>query len=336
MSAADLPGVRLGRGAEFDLIRRFFARSPDDDAPPGPAGVLLGPGDDCAIVDGLALGVDMVVEGVHFRREWLSSREIGWRAAAAALSDLAAMAAEPVGVLASLALRAEEAGDAGVQVAVGIREAAEHVGAVVLGGDLARTHGPLVVDVVVVGRAGAPVRREGARPGNELWVTGALGGAGAAVRAWARDVEPAAAAREAFARPVPRTREALWLAERGLPRAMIDLSDGLAGDAGHLAAAGDLAVVLEAAAVPIHPAARGEPDALELALGGGEDYELCFAAAAGAVQPHATEFEDRFGLALTRVGMVRAGSGLYLRDAGGGETPLRVKGYGHFEREEER
>lgn len=322
--------VRLGPGGEFDLIRRLLTPASDDDARSTSPEILLGPGDDCAVVAGLALSVDLVVEGVHFRREWLSPAEIGWRAAAAALSDLAAMAARPIGVLAAIALREEDAGDFAVEVAGGIRAAAGAVGAAVLGGDVSRTPGPLVIDIAVVGSAPTPVRRAGARPGDELWVTGALGAAGAAVRAWGRSEDPSPEARRAFARPEPRTREALWLVERALPAALIDLSDGLGGDAAHVAAAGAVAVVLEVARIPVDDAARAEEDALELALGGGEDYELCFAARPGIVEPHVAAFQEHFGLRLTRVGMVREGSGVYLRDARGGETELRAGGYGHF------
>ncbi|HEX2188489.1 MAG TPA: AIR synthase related protein [Longimicrobiaceae bacterium] len=182
----DPHGLPLAPGAEFALIRRFVPRGQ-----PARADVLVGPGDDCAVVaGGIALSTDMSVEGVHFRRDWLSPREIGWRAAAAALSDLAAVAARPIGVLVSLALPAGDAGDPAVELMAGVREAAEAVGGAVLGGDVARTTGPLVVDVTVVGEARNPVLRSGARRGDEVWVTGALGGAAAAVRAWLAGGEP--------------------------------------------------------------------------------------------------------------------------------------------------
>lgn len=282
------------------------------------------------MVAGLALSIDMQVEGVHFRREWLRPQEIGWRATAAALSDLAGMAAPPVAVLAALALRDEDASDFAIELSTGIRVAAEAVGAVVVGGDLSRTPGPLVIDIVVVGRAGDIVTRSGARSGDELWVTGELGAAAAAVRAWSRGEQPDPEARQAFARPTPRIHEALWLRGRDLPAAMIDLSDGLAGDAAHVAAAGDVELVLEADRIPVHGAARAETGALELALGGGEDFELCFAARPGSVERHVPAFSARFGTRLTRVGMVRPGRGVYLRDSAGGEVPVETMGYRHF------
>jgi thiamine-monophosphate kinase len=309
--------VALGEGAEFDLIRRVLASS--GELPPD---VLLGPGDDAAVLEGgWVLSADLSVEDVHFRRAWLSDAEIGYRAGAAALSDLAAMAARPVGVLVSLTLPPAGGADAEA-VHAGIREAASAVGAVVLGGDVSRSPGPLVVDVVVVGRTDAPALRSGAVPGDELWVTGVLGGAAAAVGRWTTGTTPEPELRDAFARPVPRVAEALRLAALGVVHALVDLSDGLAGDAGHLSAAGGVRVVLEAARIPVAPGARaalGDDEALQAALHGGEDYELCFAAAAGAV--HGRELD----VPLTRVGRVEAGEGVWL-DAGDGEPRRLARG----------
>ena len=331
--APDAP-LPLGPGAEFDLIRRFVPRvTPRSD-------VRVGPGDDCAVVagDGIALSTDMSVEGVHFRRDWLTFREIGWRAAAAALSDLAAVAARPIGVLVSLAAAREDAGESAVEVMAGVRAAAEAVGGVLLGGDVARTSGPLVIDVTVVGECPRPVLRSGARAGDEVWVTGELGGSAACVEQLLRGARPDPAARERFARPLPRTREAAWLAERELASAMLDLSDGLAGDATHLSAASGVAVLLIPELVPVHPAARrhavSEAEALRLALSGGEDYELCFAAPIGRVEPHADDFQRAFGVRLTCVGRLGGGDGVWFVDAEGHRSPTGVHGYRHFDGEE--
>ena len=324
----------LGPGAEFDLIRRFF-REPQA-LPPE---VTLGPGDDCAVIGGLALSTDMSVEGIHFRRDWLSPREIGYRAAAAALSDLAAVAARPLGVLVSLAAPPADAGENAVAVMDGVRAAAAAVGAALIGGDVTRSPGPLALDVTVVGACAEPVLRNGARPGDELWVTGELGAAALVVRRLLDDQPAPPEAWPRFAAPAPRTREALWLRERGVPRAMLDLSDGLAGDSGHLAAASGVAIVLDLARVPVHPAVRagaGDPAAaLWLALAGGEDYELCFAARPGAVPPLLPEFEREFGIGLARVGEVRAaeaaGPGVFIAGPEGGLRPFTLHGYQHFE-----
>jgi thiamine-monophosphate kinase len=294
--------------------------------------VVVGPGDDCAIIatPRTAISVDLAMEGVHFRREWLAPEEIGYRATAASLSDLAAMAATPIGVLASLAAPPDEAPEFAVRVMDGVREGVEGCGGTVLGGDLVRSAGPLVLDVVALGAAPDPVLRSGARPGDELWVTGELGGAAAAVAAWLAGMEPDPEARRAFARPVPRVREARWLAGRGVLHALLDLSDGLAGDVRHLAAASGVGILIDESAVPVHPAAARTGRGLELALTGGEDYELCLAVPPGALDVLAAGFSDTFGLGLRRVGEVVAGGEVWLRRTGGAVERLESGGFQHF------
>lgn len=313
---ARLNDAALGPGAEFDLIRRVLAA-----ATTRHPRVRIGAGDDCAVIDGLAITLDVSIEGVHFRRDWLSDEECGWRAAAAALSDLAAMAAESVAAFAAVAASSEKSIE---NVMRGVRAVCKHVGAELAGGDVARFRGALVIDVVGVGACDDPVTRGGARAGDELWVTGRLGGAAAAVAAWNAGRDPDPDARAAFAHPVPRIEEARWLASHVRPTAMIDLSDGLAGDAAHIAAASGLCAVLEPHRLPVHPFAD-----VALALGGGEDYELCFAATEGSVDVDA--FHAQFGSPLTRVGQLVPGSGVATRDEDGETSPLSVRGYSHFE-----
>ncbi|HEY0019157.1 MAG TPA: thiamine-phosphate kinase [Longimicrobium sp.] len=324
--------VRLAPGPEFDLIRRFLAGQAQGER----EDVRVGPGDDCAVVagNGIALSSDMSVEGVHFRRDWLAPEEIGWRAAAAALSDLAAVAARPIGILVSLAAPAGDAGDFAAAVMAGCRAAVEEAGGALLGGDLTRSPGPLVVDVTVVGEAPRPVLRSGARPGQEVWVTGELGGAAACVEALLAERAPQPSARERFAHPVPRVREAQWLAAHGVPTAMVDLSDGLVGDAGHLAAASGVAVMLVPELIPVHPAARerSRVRSLRRALGGGEDYELCFTAPVGAVPPLVDGFARAFGVRLTCVGKLGGGDGVWFVDAEGRRRPTGVAAWQHFGR----
>lgn len=320
----------LGPGREFDLIRRFVQGASSGEMSVDRI-VRVGPGDDCAVIaDGIAISSDMCVEDVHFRRSWLTSREIGFRAAAAALSDLAAVAARPFGVLASVAAPAADAETTVLDLLAGVNEAAARVGARVIGGDLTASPGPLVLDVVVLGSAAAPVLRSGGRPGDEVWVTGRLGGAAAAVRAWTAGERPDPEARTAFTRPPARTDEAVWLADRGVPVAMLDLSDGIAGDAAHLCAAGGHAILLRAESLPIHPAAErlGPEAAIRVALTGGEDYELCFLARPGAVDPLLGEWRERFGIELTRVGSVEAGAGVSIVDRLG--RSIDAAGYSHF------
>jgi thiamine-monophosphate kinase len=327
----------LGPGAEFDLIRRFLA-APRDGSPiePLPESVRVGPGDDCAVVrgEGLAISMDMAVEGVHFTRQWLDPEEIGYRAAAAALSDLAAMAATPIGMLVALAIRSEDATDVAPRIMDGVRAAGAGVKAVLLGGDITTTPGPLVIDVAVVGSALRPALRRGARPGDTLWVTGELGAAAAAVHAWSAGRTPEHAARLAFALPTPRIAEARWLAGRGAIGALIDISDGLAGDAGHIAAASGVRIVLDATAIPIHPAVHASvadaAAALRMALSGGDDYELCFAAPSGAVERLREPFLQTFGVQLTCVGAIQNGAGVFVRDQDGGVAELDHGGFDHL------
>ena len=328
--------VPLGRGGEFDLIRAMLAELPD---PAPEARVRIGPGDDCAVLeaggDPWAVTVDMSVEDVHFRRAWLDPEEIGWRASTGALSDLAAVAAEPVAVLVALAMPVPDASPEWVKaVTRGAAAAASSVGAVVVGGDLTRSSGPVVIDVAALGRAPHPVLREGSRPGDDLWVTGLLGAAGAAVRAWESGTSPLEAHRRAFARPVPRVAEARWLAGTGAVRTLVDLSDGLAGDTGHLAAASRCGAVLDEAAIPVAPgvadAAGGWAEGLRIALSAGEDYELCLAVEPGGLTMAASEFQARFGIPLTRVGRIVEGDGVLLERADGSGVCGLDGGYSHF------
>ena len=316
--------VHFGPGEEFDLIRRLV--NPADLLP---TGVSLGPGDDAAVLEGgWVLSTDLSLEGVHFRRAWLEDQEIGFRAVSCALSDLAAMAAVPVGVFISMAANDEEEVEA---LQSGCREAASEVGAVILGGDLSNTSGPVFIDVVSLGSANRPGLRSGAVAGNDIWVTGRLGASSTAVRVWQCGGEPPPEARKAFAQPSPRCDEGHYLVERGIASALIDLSDGLAGDSAHLAAASGVQIVLEEAQVPVAPIAGevlGPEEALQAALHGGEDYELCFAAGPDAVDP--SYFQDHFGLEVTRVGYVREGSGVWIDRGGSQPEPLMRSGFDHY------
>lgn len=310
----------LGRGGEFDLIRRFIAAETEQLAAPE---VMVGPGDDAAVLaDGWVISTDLSVEDVHFRRAWLSDEEIGWRAAAAAVSDMAAMAAAPVGFLLSCAAP----GDGSVDLEAvnrGVRDVASRVGATVIGGDLSRSPGPLLLDVVVLGRSTWPVQRSGAEAGDHVWVTGSLGGAAEAVAEWSEGREPSSSLRARFARPPLRTPTARCLAEHQIVDAMIDLSDGLVGDAGHLAAASGVAILLEEDRIP-----RAEGVSLERALHGGEDYELCFVTDPGAVD--VAYFREHFDVEIERVGRVEEGEGVWLLDGQGERTRLERGGFDHW------
>jgi thiamine-monophosphate kinase len=312
----------LGPGAEFDRIRAMAARW---------AGRARGLGDDCAFIDAggerLAVSIDLSVEGVHFRREWLTPVEIGYRAAAAALSDLAAVAAEPIALLLALAVPAGEPDETVGALADGVADAAADCGATIVGGDLSRADG-IVIDCCVIGRAAAEVRRRGARPGDRLVVTGALGGPLAALVDWRAGREPEPAARERFAHPASRHAAARFLAAHRT-RAMIDISDGLAGDLRHLLAASGVGATLEVERLPVLPAAqRAAARAGEVpwsfAARSGEEYELLAAVPADAAERIVAECP----VPATVVGSVEAEQGLRATERG--VTVALPGGYDHF------
>jgi len=184
----------------------------------------------------------------------------------------------------------------------------------------------LVIDVTVVGTLdGPPLLRAGATVGDALFVTGMLGGPGSAVAAWESRQEPSAAARNRFARPVARVREALWLRERGA-RAAIDLSDGLLADSRHLAAASRVACVLDLAVVPVHPGAGAHDGGEQRAMTSGEEYELLVAMEDD--EAVARDFSDEFGVPLTRVGHVEPGSDVRVMQ--GNEVVTDLETFTHF------
>jgi len=314
--------LRLGGGGEFDRLRRIFARL---------GRVGQGLGDDCALIrvsrTWLAVSIDLSLERVHFRTDWLSFTDIGWRSAAAALSDLAAEGAQPFGVLVSLGVpgkrrgRGKGEGEPAVDIMAGVGAAAQRVGAAVLGGDLVRSK-RYIVDVCVLGWTARPVRRDGARPGDGLWVTGALGGPQTALRSLATGRRPSPALFRRFARPEPRIVAGRRLADLGA-RAMIDISDGLAADAAHLAAASGVRVEIALEQVPCF---RGVDR--RSAAASGEEFELLAALPPRFREPDARAFRRATGVPLTRIGRCARGSGVRVTDAGRPIAP--PAGYDHF------
>ena len=293
-----------------------------------------GLGDDCAVLPpvagSLVLSTDTSVQDVHFRLDWLGLREIGWRASAAALSDLAADGAEPLGLLAAVAMPRQSSESDAVELMLGVADAGESVGASVLGGDLSAAEG-WIITITVIGQVEQVIGRAGALPGDGIWITGALGGPRAAVEAWRAGAQPGPSARRAFAAPAPRIAAGRWLAARGA-RAMLDISDGLAGDAMHLATASGVGIELELDAIPVAPDVAEEAKRLgvaaeELAAAGGEDYELLVALGHEFGPQDAAAFEVATRLPLTRIGMVTEGAGVRATLRG---RPVQIRGYDHF------
>jgi thiamine-monophosphate kinase len=258
-----------------------------------------GIGDDAAVIDvprgdRLVASVDTAVENKHFRAEWLTPREISYRAVAAALSDLAAMASRPLGVLVAMTVP-DRWRDRVPQLADGIGDALDVAGTTIRGGNLS-DGSELSITTTVFGSAFAPLRRSGARRGEHVYVTGALGAPASALRMF-DEGKSAGVYRERFAHPVPRIAEAIWLADRGVS-AVIDISDGLVADVAHLATASDVCIELDASRVP-----RFSGVAVEAALAGAEEYELVVTS---AHELDVGEFARRFSLSLTRIGVVTA------------------------------
>lgn len=279
----------MGPGREFDAIRKLLDRWGDRASHIG---------DDAAVVEvgaseRLVVSTDVSVENIHFRREWLSAEEIGYRATTAALSDLAAMGARPIGLVSAISMPALWRSDL-PNIGDGIAAAADGVGCPILGGDLSGGV-ELTIGVTVLGMVTTPLMRSGAKPGDVLWVTGSFGAPGEAVRAWNEGRPPLPRARARFAHPTARIREAQWLAAHGC-RACIDISDGLIADARHIAAASDVALTIVLDSVPCFD----DVTSFEAAASG-EEYELLVA---GPVSLDVEAFAREFGIALTRVGEV--------------------------------
>jgi thiamine-monophosphate kinase len=309
------PWERMGPGVEFDLIRRMVERWGD---------LVQHGGDDAAILDlkqdsRLLVSTDTSLEGVHFRREWLSLQEIGYRATVAAMSDLAAVAAEPIGLLIAVTIPADITSSI-EGLADGIGLAARESGCPIVGGDL--TGGDRIsLTMTVLGQAASPLGRGGARAGDALWVTGRLGGPGAAVRALLAGELPSAEHYPRFARPVARLAEARWLAKAGAS-ALIDVSDGISSDARHIAAASGVALEIDIDIIPCVPDVTTRAAATS-----GEEYELLLAA---PDELDVALFTSTFGIPLTRIGSAVEGAAGDVRFTESGERVDLAAGYDHF------
>jgi thiamine-monophosphate kinase len=316
------------------------------------SGVALGIGDDCAVLRPPAghevlVTTDFTLEGRHFHRDWHTPESAGHRTLARGLSDLAAMGARPLAAFLSLALPKQTPQDWIDRYFNGLRELADRAKVPLAGGDTAGAPGgELLADIVLVGSAprGTSLRRSGARVGDLLYCTGSLGGAAAELldlqELAERREDPAEAVRgkkrggreaqgghpQLF--PEPRLAVGEALRRRGLATACMDLSDGLSSDLRHLCEASEVAAVVELSRLPLHPlAVRRAGAALDLALNGGEDYELLFAARPGTKVPRQIA-----GVAITCIGRLRAPKGVpqvAQSKADGTESELRRGGWEH-------
>jgi thiamine-monophosphate kinase len=307
----------------------------------------LGIGDDCALLrprkgEELAVTTDLSITGRHFRLDWHSPESIGHRVLARGLSDLAAMGARPVAAFLSLGLPRELTASSGRKPAWmqrfldGLLALAAIHKTPLAGGDLSESPIP-IADIVLIGAVprGKALLRSTARPGHLLYVTGALGGAAAALVRLEKlasaqtSSKPPRIPKNLEAQlaphlyPQPRVAQGLWLVRHGLASAAIDLSDGLSTDLAHLCDESGVAAEVDAALLPIHPAAT-----LKQALNGGEDYELLFTAPPTARLPHKIA-----GIPITQIGRIvkpRSGHSAVTLLTPQGREPLDPKGWQHF------
>ncbi|HTH59455.1 MAG TPA: thiamine-phosphate kinase [Paraburkholderia sp.] len=327
--------------SEFTLIDRFFTRR----ARARTRRAALGIGDDCALIapapgEMLAVSTDMLVEGRHFLPD-VDPRALGHKALAVNLSDLAAMGAAPLGFTLAFSLGSprEDWLDA---FSTGLLELADRYDCELIGGDT--TAGPLNLCLTVFGSVPArdALRRDGAKPGDDVWVSGTPGDARAGLGLlrgeWTVDDADAAVLRRALERPEPRV--ALGLALRGVAHAALDVSDGLAGDLMHILERSNLRAVIDADAPPKSAALAKLPLDVQrrCALAGGDDYELCFSAPPerrAAVEAAG----QRSGVQVTRIGTMtsldpadptRAAPSISWRDASGAPLNLTLQGFDHF------
>jgi thiamine-monophosphate kinase len=332
----------IGSVGEFGLIagirRRMEGKYPPE--------VSLGIGDDCAVLrprgeSDWVVTTDTQVEEVHFRRDWLTAYQIGWRAIAVNLSDIAAMGAQPFGALAAFTLPAATAVAFFEELLDGVCDLGLRFDCPLIGGNLARDPARLTLTFTVFGRVprGQAVRRGGAQPGDEIWVSGRVGGATAGLRTFLQPLSLPVSIqdtlRRRYAQPMPRVREGAFLRTAAGLTSLIDLSDGLAGDLGHICEESHVGARLVAEMLPLEcgvrevAAAVGD-DPLDYALRGGEDFELCCTARPGALASLVEEFRAQFGVELTRLGTITREPALRLIRADGSETDISPRAFDHF------
>jgi thiamine-monophosphate kinase len=298
-------------------LRRQLARNPT---------VHLGIGDDCAILrlpgkDEALVTTDFSLEGVHFRREWQSPECIGHRCLTRGLSDIAAMGGRPIAAFLSLALPRNCSQKWVDRFLRGLLNLAKKYKVELAGGDTAQSPAGVLADIMVVGGVarGRALLRSGASVGDQIYVTGTLGESAAALRLlFRRKIKR----RDFF--PEPRIEVGGWLRKNRLASACIDISDGLSTDLAHICEESGVGAVIVSEAVPIHSLARQSDAALDLALHGGEDYELLFTAARAKRVP--TRIAD---VRITRIGEIVPGGGVKMTRAGK-QSVLQIRGWEHF------
>jgi thiamine-monophosphate kinase len=317
--------------SEFELISRYFTRPLHPDSR-----TALGIGDDCALLTPapgmqLAVSTDMLVEGRHFFAH-ADPRALGHKCLAVNLSDLAAMGAQPIAFSLALALP-EARADWLAPFSQGLLQLADEHGCELIGGDT--TKGPLTISITVFGEVPftQALRRDAAKAGDDIWISGTLGDARLALAAYRHELSLSDSdlhsAAQRMHQPTPRV--ALGMALRGIAHAAIDISDGLGGDLGHILARSQVGARLDVDALPPGSILQQQPLTLrrQFTLAGGDDYELCFTAPPQH-REQVLAVAQQAGVAVSRVGIIESLPGLRLVDGGGEALQLAVTSFDHF------
>jgi thiamine-monophosphate kinase len=334
--------MKLSRIGEFGAIEKIAKAAKTA----GGSGDFLktGIGDDAAVFKVKAgyeclVSTDLLIEGIHFDPSYTRPKDLGYKALAANLSDIAAMGGEPLFYFVSIAAPGEMDFRDFKRIFAGMEEAA--LGARLAGGDTCNTPGPLFISVCVIGQAekGRAVKRSGARPGDGIWVTGTLGDSAAGLeilKAGATGRHPSV---EKFLisrhlRPEARVQAGRLLGKSGMAFSMIDISDGLSSDLRHITEASGVGAVIFEEKLPISrelAAYAGRERAIKLSLSGGEDYELLFTVRGSEAERRLSRLGDRAGVTFTKIGEVLKGDRAYLELEDGTRKALKPEGYEHFE-----
>ena len=297
--------------------------------------VQTGIGDDCAVLRLLPgreslVTTDFTLEGIHFRRDWHPAESVGHRCLARGLSDIAAMGGEPLAAFLSLALPRDLPQSWVGRFARGLISLAEKSGVTLAGGDTAESPNGILADIVVVGAVpkGRAILRSGARPGDRIYVSGELGGSAAAVREMfrkpKRKLDPSRFPRHFF--PEPRIELGRILRDKDLASAMIDVSDGLSTDLAHICEESRVGAEIEAGLIPRASVGKPAPEVeLDLALHGGEDYELLFTA-----RPNRRVPSRISGIPITQIGHITRGKQILLANRDRVAYELQPRGWEHF------
>jgi thiamine-monophosphate kinase len=330
--------MKVARLGEFGLIEKFRKITPRGH------GVSIGIGDDAACVEAISHSIlltsDLLIENVHFKLSWTSPFALGYKAVAVNLSDIAAMGGVPLYLVLALGLPPTFHVNEVHRMYRGMRSACAETGVSLVGGDTSSAD-RLTISICMVGHAPVqPVRRDGAAVGDDIFVTGTLGDSALALNLL-QSRTPADSKSRSIGfllrrhhQPTPRLAAGLSLARAGAATAMIDISDGLLQDLGHVCKASGIGAEIWQKHIPVSSAYRQHTGSsgMHYALGGGEDYELLFCAKPDR-RAQITKLAKSSGVRMTRIGKcVSAKSGIIVLDESGSRVPVSVKGYDHFAR----